>query len=123
MNTGTQLIDKLTNAISFKYKEDGTSPNLTISKLRHGYYCSVVRYTKNAKTKKNGKVVVVSAKGDTLELALNQIANNFLKTAPPERNPLQELADIMTDSSEKLEQVISHIDPFERPLEQVFTSR
>jgi len=55
----SQLIDKLTNAVSFKFKDDATSPNLTISKLRTGYYCSVVRYSKQGAAQK--KVVVCKA--------------------------------------------------------------
>lgn len=119
-----QLINKLTNAVSYNFKEDGTSPNITISKLRKGYYCSVVRFTKNAKTKKHGKVVVVSAKGDTLDQALNQVAISFLKAFQPERNPLLELADAM-EEVETLDQALNkynatmqsgiQADPFSNP--------
>src|SRR5271166_2147544 len=87
-----ELIDKLTNAISFKFKEDGTSPNLTISRLRKGYYCSVVRYPKGAPTLKN-KVVVCKAEASDLDAALKAIAVSFLVFADPQPDPLQELAN------------------------------
>jgi hypothetical protein len=85
----TQLIDKLTNAVSFKFKDDATSPNLTISKLRHGYYCSVVRYSKNGAIQK--KVVVCKATASNLEDAVKTVVTEFLKVAQPQPDPLQEL--------------------------------
>jgi len=85
----TQLIDKLTTAVSFKFKDDATSPNLTISKLRHGYYCSVVRYSKNGATQK--KVVVCKATASSLEDAVKTVVTEFLKVAQPQPDPLQEL--------------------------------
>jgi hypothetical protein len=85
----TQLIDKLTNAVSFKYAEDATSPNVTISKLRKGYYCSVVRYAKSGATQK--KVVVCNSKADNLEDAVKGVVTAFLKVAQPQLDPLHEL--------------------------------
>ncbi len=92
MTDVTQLIDKLTNAVSFKFKDDATSPNVTISKLRHGYYCSVVRYTKGSAPK--GKIVVCKASSDTLEGAVRGVVGEFLKVAKPELDPLQELDNL-----------------------------
>lgn len=89
-NDVTQLIDKLTNAVSFKFKEDGTSPGVTISKLRHGYYCSVVRYTKSGATGQK-KVVVCKAEASNLEDAVKSVAVAFLKVASPQPDPIQEL--------------------------------
>jgi hypothetical protein len=83
------LIDKLTTAVSFKFKDDGTSPNVTISKLRHGYYCSVVRYAKQGATQK--KVVVCKAEASTLEGAVTGVVGAFLKVAQPTPDPVQEL--------------------------------
>jgi hypothetical protein len=90
MNTDiTQLIDKLTSAVSFKFKDDATSPNLTISKLRHGYYCSVVRYAKGSSGQK--KVVVCKAEASNLEDAVKEVVGAFIKVANPQPDPLQEL--------------------------------
>ncbi len=86
----TQLIDKLTTAVSFKFKEDATSPNVTISKLRHGYYCSVVRFAKSG-TSGQKKVVVCKAEASSLEDAVKGVVGAFLKVAQPQPDPLQEL--------------------------------
>ncbi len=86
----TQLIDKLTNAVSFKFKEDATSPNVTISKLRHGYYCSVVRYAKSGGTGQK-KIVVCKAEAPNLEDAVKGVVGAFLKVAAPQPDPVQEL--------------------------------
>jgi hypothetical protein len=91
MNNDTQvLLDTLTNAISFKFKEDGTRPNLTISKLRKGYYCSVVRYP----AAKKGKVVVCKAEADTLDDALKGVTVAFLIAADHKPDPIQQLAEL-----------------------------
>ena len=88
------LIDKLTSAVSYKFKDDATSPNLTISKLRHGYYCSVVRYTGHHLAK-GSKVIVCKAEGSSLEEALQSVAKEFLAKANVQRDPLQELGDVV----------------------------
>ena len=90
MDTTEQLIDTLTNAISYKFKEDGTRPNLTISKLRKGYYCSVVRYP----VAKKGKVVVCKAEAATLDEALKGVTVAFLVFADHQPDPIQRLADL-----------------------------
>ena len=90
MDTTQNLIDKLTNAISFKFKEDGTRPNLTISKLRKGYYCSVVRFP----AAKKGKVVVCNAEAATLDEALKGVTVAFLVFADHQPDPIQELVKL-----------------------------
>lgn len=97
MTNVQDLIDKLTVAISFKFKEDATSPNLTISKLRHGYYCSVVRYAKGTPAPKN-KVVVCKAEADTLEGAVKAVVGEFLKAAKVQPDPVQELDNLVKGS-------------------------
>jgi hypothetical protein len=91
MNTDV-LLDKLTRAIAFKYREDKTVPGLTVAALKKGYYCSVVRYS-GAFAK--GKVVVCSARGNTLSTALKGVAEKFLTTAKVAFDPLQELGEIV----------------------------
>lgn len=90
MDTTQQLIDTLTNAISFKFKDDGTRPGLTISKLRKGYYCSVVRYP----VAKKGKVVVCKAEAATLDEALKGVTVAFLVVADHKPDPIQQLAEL-----------------------------
>lgn len=92
MNT-QELIDKLTKAISFKYKTDKTAPGLTVAALKKGYYCSVVRYEGAFGV---GKQVVCKAKADTLDGALAEVANQFLKTMPSKTvDPIDELTNLI----------------------------
>lgn len=93
MDTTQNLIDKLTNAISFKFKDDGTRPNLTISRLRNGYYCSVVRFPKGAPANKS-KVVICKAEADSLDAALKGVTMAFLVFADPQPDPIQELVKL-----------------------------
>lgn len=91
--TTQQLIEKLTNAISFKFKDDATSPGLTISHLKtNSFYCSVVRYPKGSATVKN-KVVVCKSEDNTLAGAVEKVAVAFLKVANTQPDPLQALAE------------------------------
>lgn len=87
-----QLINKLILAISYKYHEDKTSPNLTISALKKGYYCSIVRYSNNYGTSKE---VVCKANADTLEAAVQDVANQFINRFYYPKDPLQELAELI----------------------------
>ena len=89
------LIDKLTKAISHKYREDKTAPGLTVSALKKGYYCSVVRYDGAFGA---GKVVVCKAKSDTLNGALQDVASQFLSLAVQPKDPVQELGELVRGS-------------------------
>jgi hypothetical protein len=88
MNTD-QLMDKLTSAVSYKYKDDKTAPGVTVARLKTGYYCSVVRYDGAfARDKK----VVCNARGDNLTSALSNLATTFLSMSSTPMDPIQELA-------------------------------
>ena len=89
------LIDKITSAISFKFKEDTTAPNLTISRLKNGYYCSVIRFTGSFA---RGKEVVCKVRANNLDDALKAIAKEFLSTANHQKDPLQELSELVKGS-------------------------
>lgn len=82
------LMDKLIKAVSYQFKTDKTSPGVTISSLKHGYYASVVRYEGSFA---KGKVVVCKAKGDTLDDALRAVAQKFLEQVQPAKTPIDEL--------------------------------
>jgi hypothetical protein len=82
------LIDKLTKAISYRYRDDKTAPGLTVSALKKGYYCSVVRY-QGAFAK--DKVVVCKAKADLLSAALNDLTLQFLGTPDLVADPVEDL--------------------------------
>ena len=83
-----QLIDKLTQAITYRFRDDKTSPGLVVSALKKGYYCSVVRYSEAFA---KGKVVVCKAKADSLTTALTSLAGRFLDMTPVPMDPIQEL--------------------------------
>jgi hypothetical protein len=89
MNTEI-LIDKLTKAISYRYRDDKTAPGLTVSALKKGYYCSVIRY-EGAFAR--DKVVVCKAKADTLTVALNDLTTQFLGAQVTPKDPVQDLRD------------------------------
>jgi hypothetical protein len=90
-----QLVDKLTKAISFKYKEDKTVPGLTVAALKNGFYCSVVRY---GGAFGRDKKVICSAKADTLDKVLKGVATKFLSLNDMPKNPVQELGDLVKGS-------------------------
>lgn len=93
MSNTDQLMDKLTKAVSFKFREDKTAPGVTISALKKGYYCSVVRYS-GAFAK--GKQVVCHARGDDLPTALKSLANTFVAVSAQPKDPVQELGDLVS---------------------------
>ena len=92
MNTD-QLMDKLIKAVSFKFREDKTSPGITVSALKKGYYCSVVRYPGAfARDKK----VVCNVKAATLPAALKELTTKFLCLSPAVKDPIEELKDLVS---------------------------
>ena len=95
MSDVQNVIDKLTNAISYKFKDDGTSPGLTISRLKQGnYYCSVVGYPTGGAASKKNKIVVCKAEAGTLDAAVKAVAQAFLVHADHKPNPIEELAEL-----------------------------
>jgi hypothetical protein len=104
MNTQT-LIEKITKAITFVYKSDGTAPGLTISSIPHnsGYYVSVVRWIAGEK-----EVVCADVHQD-LTKALLGLSNEFLKNAQPPItiNPLDELVELIAADPAALQLVIA----------------
>jgi hypothetical protein len=96
MDNTQELIDKLTSAISYKFKEDGMRPNLTVSRLRHGYYCSVVRFPAGEK-----KQVVCKAESDNLADALKGVTAAFLVSVDSKPDPIQELAAMVMTKANK----------------------
>lgn len=97
MNSDITLLDKLTKAIAFAYKDDKTAPGVTVASLPKGqYYCSIVRYD-GAFGK--GKKVLCSAQGNSLGAAVKAAADEFLLiSVKPAKNPLDELHDMVKGS-------------------------
>jgi len=90
--TTEQLVNALTQAISYKFREDKTAPGLTVSALKKGYYCSIVRYDGPFAREKK---VVCKAKGDTLQAALREVADQFLNSDNTPKDPVQELSSLL----------------------------
>lgn len=90
-----QLVDKLTKAISYRYKEDKTVPGITVASLKKGYYCSIVRF---GGPFGRDKKVLCSAKADTLDSALKEVAAKFLSMSNAPKDPVQELNDLVKNS-------------------------
>ena len=91
------LLDKLTKAVCYNYKDDATRPGITVSFLRdNSYYVSIVRHVKNATSKTVAKKVVCNATASTLDEALKATAKKFLnsKNDVP-KNPIQELSELL----------------------------
>jgi hypothetical protein len=90
-----QLMVKLTNAVSYKYRDDKTSPSVVVSALKKGYYASVVRYGGAfAKDKK----VICKASGPDLATTLKDLATKFVALNPQPKDPVQELGDLVSTS-------------------------
>ncbi len=84
--TTEQLLTKLSNAVSYAYRHDGTSPSVVISTLKDkSIYTSIVRYNTTKK-------VVCKAKSNNLFIALNSLSKEFLGTLKSEElNPVDSL--------------------------------
>ncbi len=90
--TTEQLIDAITQAVAYKFREDKTAPGLTVSALKKGYYCSIVRYDGPFAREKK---VVCKAKSDTLQGALRQVADEFLNSDKTPKDPVQQLSALL----------------------------
>lgn len=92
VTTTEQLVSALTQAISYKFRDDKTAPGLTVSALKKGYYCSIVRYDGPFAREKK---VICKAKADTLDAALRGVADQFLTNNKTPKDPVQELGDLL----------------------------
>lgn len=94
MDTQT-LINKITKAINYSFKSDGTSPGLTISWLprQEQYYTSIVRWASGEKE------VVCSVSHADLNLALTGLSKRFLEENPAPINPIDELGSFLNENS------------------------
>lgn len=91
MDTQT-LIDKITKAITFAFKSDGTKPGLTISWIEgkeSAFYTSIVRWVSGE------KAVFCSTRNADLNTALVVLAKNFLETVEIPSNPMDELTNFL----------------------------
>ena len=100
------LMNKLTDAVAHQYRDDKTAAGVVISKIKSGYYCSVVRYSQSFA---KGKEVICRAKASTMLEAVRQVSEEFVKKAH-EVNPVDHLRhylqgpSVLADSDESEEQ-------------------
>jgi hypothetical protein len=99
MNTQT-LIEKITKAIAFVYKSDGTVPGLTIAMLPHNgsFYVSVVRWVAGEKE------VACSNSHSSLNEALIGLSGKFLLASMAPVNPLDELSEFLANEPISVEE-------------------
>ena len=87
------LLNKLTQAVSYKYK-GGCAPGVTISYLPNKqYYVSILKYGRDHLDKR----VMHSAKSESLADALDNVTNQFLRAQAVDKNPVDELRDLVED--------------------------
>lgn len=88
-----EVLEKITKAISFAYKADGTCPGLTISWLSHSneYYVSIVRWIRGE------KIIVCSTKDKILTTALIALSHKFILENPAPVNPIDELVSFISE--------------------------
>lgn len=95
-NKTSQLLSKLTRAVSHKYKGN-CAPGITISWLpTNRYYVSICSYGTSHKDKK----VMHKITSDDLNAALSRITEEFLKANYVERDPIDDLKDFVGNQSD-----------------------
>jgi hypothetical protein len=78
-----KLLSELSNAVSFLYKNDATSPGITISTLKNKKcYASIVRYG-SGDGFKNGKQVVFKCVANSQLEAVKQLATELIASEEP----------------------------------------
>jgi hypothetical protein len=92
MNTDN-LIAKITKAISYKYKDDGMLPGITIAWLAHSneHYASIVRWVGGEKE------VICSAKNANLPICLATLAGELLAEIAQPKTPVDELSELIEE--------------------------
>ena len=90
--TNDELIKKLTRAVSYRFKDDGSAAGVTLSFLPTGkFYGSIVRY--KSPFGKNKEVAFKVTHADLSEV-LKSLAN-FVVSTPKVKNPLDELNEVL----------------------------
>ncbi len=86
-----QLLEQLSKAVSYAYREDGTCPSVLISSLRDKeFYVSIVRYGAQFA---NNKSVICNTQDVSLREALLKLTTLFLNKVVVKKNPIDSLRD------------------------------
>ncbi len=100
------LMDKLTKAVSYKYK-GGCAPSIIVSWLPNKtFYVSIVKYNGSHKDKQ----IMHHATALTLESALQSVTKNFLAAVKEQKNPVDELDEYLHSNKDRRSSVYD--DPF-----------
>jgi hypothetical protein len=107
----SELLMKLSAAVSYLYPNDKSCPSVLISTLKDGkVYTSIVRYGdfnlvdySGVKEKSvKGKLVICNATANSLRESLLRLVNNFffyINNNKPKLNPLEELVSLFKPSN------------------------
>ena len=90
----SELLKKLSKAVSYTFRKDGTCPGVLVSTLKDGsIYASVVRYG-SGDGFKNGKMVVCKSVAPDIDTAISNLSDQFLDGFTVEPNPVEALRQI-----------------------------
>lgn len=106
--TDSELLLKISAAVSYQFPNDRSCPSVLVSTLKNGkIYTSIVRYGDFKKidyTGIKGKLVVCYAQGNSLRESLTKLSKNFLNFVKENRNstnPLEALNNLFEASPSK----------------------
>ncbi len=88
--TVQELLEKLTQAISYEFEDDYIKPGITISFVLNEYYTSIVRWRDHS-----NRSVVHSAKNADLLIALQSLSWLFIENYKPKMDPVQDLQNLL----------------------------
>lgn len=89
-----QLLSHLTEAVSYTYRKDATSPGVLVSSLKDGtIYASIVRYGNSFP---KGKKVVCKANGQAIGTVIIKLTGEFLAQVGLEKNPVDSLRELVS---------------------------
>lgn len=102
----SELLVKLSAAVSYQFPNDRSTPSVLVSTLKNGkIYTSIVRYGDFKMVDYSGvkgKLVVCNATGNSLNEALKDLTRAFfyhIKANKRNLNPIEELANVFKDDS------------------------
>ena len=88
-----QLLVKLSKAVSYAFRKDGTCPGVLVSTLKDGdIYVSIVRYGSQFPS---GKKIVCKFQASNLKTALLEVSNEFVNEIKLDNNPIDDLRDAL----------------------------
>jgi hypothetical protein len=91
----SSLLESLAEAVSYTFKDDAVKPGIVSSKIKDGFYASIVRY---GSLYPKGKLVVCKTVQSSLDAAYRELTHSFLKDhAKKTINPIDKLKAFLND--------------------------